>query len=339
MRVLAGDIGGTNARFAIWEPGARQPLFAHQFRDIASAAGGLDELLGRFQELVRAELGIAPAVPVAASACVGVAGPIEAGVCRATNLPWVVDAAALARSTGIERFALINDFVAMASAVPELGPGDVVTLGGTAVRERAPIAVVGPGTGLGVGFLYWPEGGTGYTVIASEGGHADFAPRTALEASLLRFLAARHGRVSIERVLSGPGLAAIFDFLCEEDCVRRQLAPGTAQAFAGAGDPAAVVTARALAGSDPVCAMAVEMFAALLGAVAGNLALTVLARGGVFIGGGIAPRLVELLPRTGLREAFEQKGRFAELLRPIPLQVIVHPQPGLLGAAAQAARL
>jgi glucokinase len=278
---------------------------------------------------------------VATGACLGVAGPVEGHQCRATNLPWVVDARDLGRRTGIERFALVNDFVAMANSVPELRADDLAVFGGTPGGRRAhqPIAVVGPGTGLGVGFLFWPEGGSRYEVIPSEGGHADFAPRSPLEAALMRFLALKYGRVSAERVLCGRGLVDIFQFLSEEDSLRRQVRAETRQELARAEDPAVVVTQRALDDSDPICEIAVSLFGSVLGAVAGNLALTLLARGGVFVGGGIAPRIVEVLDQTGMREAFENKGRFSSLLADIPLSVIVHPNPGLLGAAAWAARV
>ena len=182
-------------------------------------------------------------------------------------------------------------------------------------------------------------GNDGYEVVPSEGGHADFAPRTPLEAALMRFLSLRYGRVSVERVLSGRGLADVFQFLVEEDSLRRQVQPETRQELATASDPAAIVSARALDGSDPICEIALSLFASVLGAVAGNLALTVLATGGVFVGGGIAPRIVDFLGETGFRDSFDNKGRLRPLLESMPLSVIVADEPGPLGAAARAARL
>ncbi len=337
MKVLAGDVGGTNTRFAVWEPGARRPLCARTYP--SNGAESLEDLLARFDEEARARLGVAHGARYLEAGCLGVAGIVEGHLCRATNLPWLVDGRRLAGRIGIERMELVNDFVALASSVPELGAEDLRTFGGGTRQPRGPIAVVGPGTGLGVGFLVWPEGGTAYQVVPSEGGHADFAPRSPMEAALMRFLSLRYGRVSWERVLSGRGLVDVFQFLGEEESLRRQVRDATRAELATAEDAARVVSARALDGSDPVCEIAVSLFASILGAVAGNLALTVLATGGVFIGGGIAPRLVGMLQRTGLRESFEQKGRLRPLLEDIPLSVIVNEEPGLLGAAARAARL
>ncbi len=332
MHVLAGDVGGTNTRLSIWEAGAREPTFARTrpSRTVAS----LGDALATFLDEARRER--ADLHPID-RACVGIAGIVEDGVCRTANLPWVVDRRQLIERSGIERLELVNDFVALAAAVPALEEADVVSFGGHAREPRGPIAVVGPGTGLGEAFLLWSEGESEYRVVPSEGGHADFAPRTPLEMAFGRYLGLRYGRVSKERVLSGQGLVDAFHFLAEEEAVRRLVRPQTLAAVAVA-EPAGVITGHAIDGSDPVCAIAVGLFASVLGAVAGNLALTVLATGGVFVGGGIAPRLIPFLRDSAFRESFDQKGRRRELLERIPLAVIVREEPGLLGAATIAAQ-
>jgi glucokinase len=197
---------------------------------------------------------------------------------------------------------------------------------------------LGAGTGLGQAFLIWSAAENGYHVVASEGGHVDFAPRTPLEISLLTFLTAKYARVSYERILSGHGILDIYAFLVEEPAFRFLTRADTAAAMV-AEDPAAVISRRALDGSDPVCAMTLAVFSNVLGALAGNLALSLLATGGVFIAGGIAPRVLPFLQKGLFREAFEQKGRLTPLVARIPAFVVTHPQPGLLGAATVAASL
>jgi glucokinase len=333
MRVLAGDVGGTHARFVVRDVDAREASFARTYS--SAAFSSLDDILVRFLRDA-AEEGDVDSAPE--RACIGVAGVVHDEVCRTANLPWTVDRRRLAERTGIDRLALVNDFEALASAVPTLGADDVVVFGGRSREERGPIAVVGAGTGLGQAFLLWSEAGASYRVVPSEGGHADFAPRSPLETALLRYLTQRHGRVSQERVLSGPGLADTFEFLRSEEALGSLVRSETLTRMATE-DPAAVVTSQASERRDPVCEAALGIFASVLGAVAGNLALTVLATGGVFVGGGIAPRIVDFLRRSPFRSSFEQKGRRRELLERIPLSVIVHPEPGLAGAAAIASRL
>ena len=349
MLVLAGDIGGTNTRLALFELDASgasgvtgpalagaHPVFEHTY----SSAGhsGLDAIAARFLDEARASAAAAKLKTGIERACFGIAGPVESNVCRATNLPWVIDGRVLAQKLGIARVRLVNDFVAAALGSIAVPAGDLAPLGGGTREPHGPVAVLGAGTGLGQAFLLWSPAEDRYQVVPSEGGHADFAPRTALEASLLRFLAAKYGRVSYERILSGHGLVDLFAFLNEEPAFRALARPETAAAMATE-DPAAVISQRALDGSDPVCAAALGVFASVLGALAGNLALTVLATGGVFIAGGIAPRVLPFLERGFVREAFERKGRLHQLVAQVPLFVVTHPQPGLLGAASVAAGL
>ncbi|HXU00813.1 MAG TPA: glucokinase, partial [Polyangia bacterium] len=268
------------------------------------------------------------------SACFGIAGPIENNICRATNIPWVVDGNALSQRLGIARVVLVNDFHAAALGVTAVGPDELVGLGGDVRVPHGPMAVLGAGTGLGQAFLLWAPAQNRYQVVPSEGGHVDLAARTPLEHGLVHFLTGKYGRVSCERVLSGQGLVDVFKFLSEEPACRGLIrAETTAVLATGGNDPAAAISHRAIAGTDPVCEMALALFCSVLGAVAGNLGLMVLATGGVFVAGGIAPRILPFLQRGGFREAFDRKGRLHTLVERMPAYVVTHPQPGLLGAA------
>jgi glucokinase len=352
MIVLAGDIGGTNARLALYEVGpvdARaggRPALEQVFEKTvpSKSSPSLDEIADAFLRAAEGETsgkvarGSGPWID---GACFGIAGPIDNNRCHATNLPWVVDGRELAARLGIPRVTLVNDFSAAALGATAVGPSGLAPLGGGTPVARGPIAVLGAGTGLGQAFLLWSEATSRYEVVSSEGGHADFAPRTPLEAGLLEFLSNKYGRVSCERVLSGNGLVDIFTFLSQEPACRPLIRPETAAALAsapGAGrDAAAEISQRGLAGGDPICEMSLALFCSVLGAVAGNLGLSVLATGGVFVAGGIAPRILGYLQKGGFREAFERKGRLHTLVERLPAFVVTHPQPGLLGAAIIAA--
>lgn len=342
MIVLAGDIGGTNTRLALYEthPGdgaGSPPTTSLLERTYPSAsAPSLDAIAERFLGEARQAL---PKHGGPTRACLGIAGPVDGNVCRATNLPWTADGKLLAQRLGIERVRLVNDFFAAALGSIAVPSQDLAPLGGGPRDSKGPVAVLGAGTGLGQAFLLWSPAENRYQVVPSEGGHVDFAPRTPLEAELLRFLSAKYGRVSYERVLSGNGLVDLYAFLNEEAAFRALIRPETAAAMA-AGDPAAVITQRAMQeDGDPVCKAALTLFVGVLGALAGNLALNVLATGGVFVAGGIAPRIRSFLEKGVFREAFERKGRLQPLVARIPAFVVMHPQPGLLGAAAVAASL
>ena len=339
MTVLAGDVGGTNARLAIYEvvPGATigGPLFDKTYP--SASYPSLDVIAEEFLTTAAEKVGAAARVT---HACLGIAGPIENNLCRATNLPWVIDGDALAPRLGIGRVRLVNDFTAAALGVTAVGPEALVGMGGGPPVARGPIAVLGAGTGLGQAFLLWSAGADAYQCVASEGGHVDLAARTPLEMGLVQFLTSKYGRVSVERVLSGHGLVDVFAFLAEEPACRGLIRPETNAALAGRGpghDPAAIISQRAMAGTDPICEMALSIFCSVLGAVAGNLALTVLATGGVFVAGGIAPRILGYLQRGAFREAFDRKGRLHTLVERIPAYVVTHPQLGLIGAAKIAA--
>jgi glucokinase len=349
MIVLAGDIGGTNARLALFDvkkkAHARPELETIFERTTPSRSlPSLDAIADDFLRAAEAETQgrIGPGGEGIDSACLGIAGPIENNRCHATNLPWVVDGGALATHLGISRVTLVNDFSAAALGVTAVGPEHLVSLGGEPPVARGPIAVLGAGTGLGEAFLFWSETHSRYEVVPSEGGHADFAPRTPLEAGLLEFLTDKYGRVSCERVLSGNGLVDIFTFLAREPACQPLIRAETAAVLAVPGqdrNAAAEISKRGLAGTDPICEMALALFCSVMGAVAGNLALQVLAKGGVFVAGGIAPRVLGFLQKGGFREAFERKGRLHTLVEKLPTYVVTHPQPGLLGAATIASSI
>jgi glucokinase len=323
MRVLAGDIGGTNARLAIADLDDGAPRIVTEQRYPSSSAPGLAPIVRRFLDWTGARV---------ERACFGIAGPVVDGECRTPNLPWTVSARDLARDLGIASTTIINDFVAAAHGVACLGPRDLVTLQEGKAEAHGTIALIGAGTGLGEGFLTWD--GARYRVHASEGGHTDFAAGDQATWTLRQALLDEFGRVSWERVLSGAGLAQLYRHFAasgaapEQPSVRREMERE---------DPAAVVTRHALAGDDAISAKALEAFVAAYGAQAGNLALTVLATGGVYLAGGIAPRIVAKLKDGTFLAAFRNKGRMADLMGRMPVHVIVSPDVGLLGAARAAA--
>jgi glucokinase len=333
MTVMAGDIGGTNARLAIFDGGrdgaVAAPLYEQTFP--SRAYPSLDVIVDEFAAAAVAKIGAAARVT---NACFGIAGPIENNMCRATNLPWIVDGRTLGERLGIARATLVNDFYAAALGVTAVAPEQLVALGGGPPAPQGPIAVLGAGTGLGQAFLLWSSADNAYRVLPSEGGHVDLAARTPLEWGLVQYLLTKYGRVSCERVLSGRGLVDVFTFLSQEPACRGLIHPETTAALAApGGDPAAAISRGAMAGNDPVCEMALSIFCSVLGATAGNLGLMVLATGGVFVAGGIAPRILTYLQRGAFREAFDRKGRLHTLVERLPAYVVTHPQPGLLGAA------
>ena len=322
MLVLAGDIGGTSTRLAYFDSAGDglTPLLEKHFS--SREAGSLQEIVSRFI----AEEGL-----TAERACFGIAGPILQGRVRTPNLPWSVDAVELARLLKMPAVELINDLEANAFGIDLLGADDMVVLNRGVPDPAGTIAVVSAGTGLGEALAYWD--GSAHRPLRSEGGHADFAPRTELETELLLFLRAEHGRVSTERVVSGPGLRNIYRFLRDS----RHIAESPAVAVAmQQGDPSAAISRAALAGECPLCEQTLDIFVALYGAEAGNVALRGLATGGVYLGGGIAPKIIERLKGPGFMLAFTAKGRLSPLLENIPVRVILNDRTALLGAARRA---
>jgi len=325
MIVLAGDVGGTNARLALVDVSDGRATIREQRTYPSQAYPGLAPIVRTFG----AEVGAQPE-----RACIGVPCPAMEDDCRAANLPWRVDAGALAADIAIASTALINDFSAIGHGIALLRAEDVVTLQPGEPKAHAPIGLIGAGTGLGVGFLTWR--GDRYEVHGSEGGHAGLAPRGERQEGLARSLEREYGRVSSERVLSGPGILATYRYLASSGAAAENPA---VSAEIERGDPAAVIFRHATAGSDALCRHTLDLFVDALGAAAGDLALTVLARAGVYIGGGIAPRIVDHLRDGAFLRAFRDKGRLSDFIARVPLHVIINPHVALLGAAAVAARL
>lgn len=324
VRVVAGDVGGTKTLLALCEVQGASVRPLRVERHESRAWSSFDALLRSFA--TRETAGHAQA------ACVGVAGPVEDDACRATNLPWSIDAAGVASALGVARARLVNDFFAAASGIAALADSDLVTLQAGSPRIGAPRVVIGAGTGLGEALLV-PVGDR-WTCVPGEGGHADFAARSPLEARLADALRERYGRVSWERVASGMGLADVYAFLRDREGI--PASPEVEREMA-AGDAGAVIGAHALAGDDPLCRAAMAIFLGAYGAEAGNAALRVLARGGVFLAGGIAARVLPLMQRGDFLAAFNDKGRMSLLARGMPVHVVTDPLLGLKGAAMLAA--
>lgn len=314
---LLGDVGGTNARWA-WQAHP-QAAFEHVRVLACSSFDAIDACIAHYLD--------SEALSTPRAAAFGIATAVLGDTVEMTNHPWRFSIAGLQRSLGVERLRVLNDFEALALALPALVPGDVCQVGGGAAVAGANLAVLGAGTGLGVAGLV-ADGQGGWNAVVGEGGHATLAATNAREASLLAVLRERFGHVSAERALSGPGLVNLYGALCVLDGVAAQPL-GPAEVLArGLGE------GRGQGGLHcPQCTEALSSFAALLGSTAGNLALTLGARGGVYVGGGIAPRLGRHLESLPFRARFEDKGRFRPYLAAIPSWIVTAPAPALLGAA------
>lgn len=332
--ILAGDIGGTNTRLALFDEGnLRKPLVLKVY-----GSGDYESLLSiinRFYDEITPEGGDFETEnaewPRPVRAGFGVAGPVDGKIVRLTNLPWVIDADRIIERIGLEKVCFVNDFAANCHAVTRLEPKDLHQIGGGSPVEGHPAAVLGAGTGLGEAFLIYD--GARYLVAPSEGGHADFAPRNSLEIRLLEFLTEQFGRVSYERILSGRGLISLYAFFREREGMAES---PTVREEMRTEDPAAVISRNGMLHADPICERALDLFCSVYGAEAGNLALKLLARGGVYLAGGIAGKIIQRLEEGGFRHGFESKGRYTNFLEGVPTYVITHPQPGLMGAAVAA---
>ncbi len=324
--ILAGDIGGTKTVLALYER-ASDGIRQLEERVFTSADHRtFDEIVASFLHGTRHPLH---------AGCFGVAGAVIDGHCQTTNLPWALEERALAASIGAPRVKLLNDLEAAAHSVLFLSDDDLAPLNpGRGRRVGANIAVIAAGTGLGEAMLMWD--GAQYHAIASEGGHADFAPRTDEQIELYRYLRAQFGHVSYERVLSGPGFYNIYCFLRDSGYAPEPLQ--LRQRLAG-DDPSVKISKLGVAGDDPLCARTVELFATIYGAEAGNLALKCLGVGGVFVAGGIGPKILPVLRNGSFMRGFVDKGRFAELTHTIPVNVVLNPRAPLIGAAHYALRV
>ena len=322
--IVGGDIGGTNARLATFDVQAGRLLLVKEVVYPSRSAPDLETIVRRFVDESR---------PAATAAALGVAGPVKNGRTETPNLPWVVDARRLADILSVPRVTLLNDLKANAYGLRHLGPTDFAILQTGARDATGNQGILSAGTGLGSAGLYWD--GQRHRPFATEGGHADFAPRNHLEAELMERIAREKGRVSAERILSGSGLVRIYRFLRERSGVPEP--PALAERFAKE-DPASVVSRSALDQADPVCVQALDAFVSAYGAEAGNVALRMLATGGVFLGGGIAPKNLAAFKRDGLfMTAFLDKGRMRTLLESVPVLVVLNDRAALWGAAHCAA--
>jgi len=308
---LLGDVGGTNARFAVQETPGGEPQRVRRY-----ATDGYPTLRDAIVRYLDDEK-----LQGVRCAAIGIANPVTGDQVRMTNHHWSFSIEQTRVALGLERLLVINDFQALALSLPALAEAELEQVGGGAPEEGEPLALIGPGTGLGVSGLLWSGDRKAQIALDGEGGHVSLPAATDEEERVIEILRARFGHVSAERALSGQGLENLHDAL------------GKLQGGASAVS-AADITARALDGSDALCAKTVAMFCALLGGVAGNLALTLGARGGLYVGGGIVPRLGALFAGSAFRERFESKGRMGAYLRPIPTYVIkASVSPALIGAA------
>ena len=320
--ILAGDVGGTKVDLGLYDfidgklKQSRDKVF--KAKEYAGLEAIVREFLG--EDKVTA-------------ACFGVPGPVRDGRLRLTNLPWTLDSRELAKNLDIDHVFLINDLEANGYGVAELAPEQIYTLSEGDASQTGNRALIAAGTGLGEGLLIW--NGRTHIPYPSEGGHGDYAPRNEDEIDLLRFLKEKYnGRVSFERVVAGMGLTSIYEFLRE---VRGMEEPvWLSEKFAAAGDPNSVITEMGLSAKSEICEKALDMFVSAYGAEAGNLALKVLSVGGLYVGGGIAPRIIEKLKDGTFMKAFTDKGRLSQLLINMPVRIILESRAAQMGAAAYA---
>lgn len=356
--ILAGDIGGTKTNLALyeWTTDRSEPVHADSFHSAdykaleeiveeflstllpkAPPAGELSDEIDDEQrnEAVVPEQPERPREPITlTAACFGVAGPVIDNRCRTTNLPWVIDGSVLAQRFDIAHVQLLNDLEATAHGLLLLRPDEVVVLNaGAPPKKKQALALIAAGTGLGECILYWD--GARYRPMPSEGGHTDFAPNSDSEIELLRHLRGSYLHVSYERIVSGPGLHAVYEYL--RDTKKNE--PTWLAEKIKVGDPAAEIAQAGLNGHTEIAAQALEIFAAIYGAEAGNLVLKGLTLDGVYVAGGIAPKLLTKLQDGSFMRGFTNKGRYKRLMNQIPVKVVTNDKTALLGAASVAAQL
>ena len=319
MRVLAGDVGGTKTRLAVFELQGRRLDTLLERSYPSRGHSGLDAIVQDFLSSGNLDC---------RQACFGIAGPVQGDRAQTTNLPWVIDGQAMAAQFGLDRVSLINDLEANAWGIQALDEDDFWTLNEGQSNARGNASIIAAGTGLGEAGLYWD--GHRHWPFASEGGHTDFSPGSDLEMALLRYLQERFAHVSWERVVSGMGLVHIHDFLR----VHREVpVPPWLSAEMAAGDAAGAVSKAALGDQDPLCSEALDLFVHLYGVEAGNHALKIMALGGVYIGGGIAPKILERMKGPGFMQAFIAKGRMRPLLEAMPVRILLNDRTALYGPA------
>jgi len=320
--ILAGDIGGTNARLAYFQPQNGHLRLVSERVFPSREHSELGEIVSRFLD----DSGTQPE-----AACFGIAGPVRNGRVETSNLPWVIEQSRLAKQIHLPATLLINDLEASAWGIGALSEADLVSLNGVSGTSGNQ-AVIAPGTGLGEAGLFWD--GSRHQVFACEGGHTDFAPQGELQIELLRFLRTRFGHVSYERILSGPGLVNVYDFLRDSGHGKESSELATAMQNH---DPAAAISHAALAATDKLAEQALDLWIAVYGAESSNWALKAMATGGLFLAGGITPKILPKLKGPLFMQAFLEKGRMRPLVESMPVHVVTNEKAGLLGAARCAA--
>ena len=316
--ILAGDIGGTKTNLAYFKVEGQQliPMLVKSYASQQHRS---------LNEVVEQMLAEHPAEVTGAA--FGIAGPVVDGRSKLTNLGWEVDSREVAEILGVNSVGLINDLQATAYGTLRLAPDEKMLLNAGVAQPKAPIAVIAAGTGLGESALIWD--GKRYRAIPSEGGHTEFGPRNELEIDLLRFLTKKFGRASYERIVAGPGFVNLYEFFRSK---AGYLEPEWLREKMLSGDPSAVISQAGVEGKDRVCVEVVETFASLYGAESGNLALKILATGGVYVCGGIAPKILPMI-QEHFMEAFVAKGRYSNLMKQMPVYVVLNDKTALIGAA------
>lgn len=343
--LLAGDIGGTKTILRLVEQPDAGELYS--LDEATYPSRDFPDLVPLVQQFLQAAAEHLGYMPVPQKACFAIAGPVVNNTSLLTNLGWSLDAKRLEEQLKIAQISLINDFAAVGYGVLGLKDSDLHTLQTGKHQADAPIAIIGAGTGLGQGFLI--QQGNNYQVFGSEGGHADFAPRSELEFQLLKYLLDKHDiqRVSVERVVSGMGIVGIYQFLRDKhiDSESPEIGQIVRSWEAQAGqsektvEPAAAIAKAALENSDRLCQQTMQIFVEAYGAEAGNLGLKLLPYGGLYVAGGIAAKILPLMQDGRFIHAFTHKGRVSSLLERVPVHIVLNPQVGLIGAAICAARL
>lgn len=331
MKILAGDIGGTKTILQVLhlDGSSLHASVLHEKRFESQAYSEFDDLFKEFIDSCGDQL-----AGTIQAACIGVAGPVDDTVAEVTNLPWRIDSQSLQQTFNIVNVRLINDFQAVGYGISSLSDIDISVLQEGVYQSNGTRAVIGAGTGLGQGILTWRD--NYYDVMASEGGHVDFAPLDEKQIQLLQYLKQQYDHVTYERLVSGPGLCNIYAFI--SSLHPDQASPELHRAMQN-GDQAAAITQFSNGNKDPLAVAAMELFISIYGAQAGNLALTCLPFGGLYVAGGIAPRIIEKLQDGSFIEAFCNKSKMQDLMPKIPVKVITNPQVGLMGAVNVAVRL
>jgi len=318
--ILAGDIGATRTRLAAFQTEGNRLQCVVEKTYVSQEYGGLAEVLPQF---IRGE-----GIPVH-SACFGVAGPVRAGRSKISNLPWIIDSRELVKQLKLDSVGLLNDMEAYAYGIDALESQDFVALSEGSEDAEGNRAVISAKTGLGVAGLYWD--GFRHHPFACEGGHADFAPRDEIQTELLGYLQKKYGRISCERILSGPGIRNIYEFL--RDTNRAQEPTWLRDELTTAHDLPAAISRLAMEGKAPICDQTLSIFVSVFGAETGNCALRYMSTGGIFIGGIIAAKNVSKMQNPVFMESFLDKGRMEDLLKDIPVKIILNDDCGLIGAA------